>query len=108
MTLPRAFLSFGFLLLLLLAAMLLELSTQNKTKKWVNEAERWTFIEELLDSIILDVRHRCYVSKSHTGVRYVTSLVRRHLMRIEELLLEEEMYDEVVSVASLEEELCQK
>ena len=57
------FLSFGFLLLLLAAMLLLELSsakrtipnvevqmTQNETKERVNEAERWATIEELLDS----------------------------------------------------------
>ncbi|MCK4958021.1 MAG: hypothetical protein KAT00_01440 [Planctomycetes bacterium] len=67
--------------------------TQNETKEQVSETKRWTAIEELLDSIALDVQHRCYISKSRTGVRYVTSLVRRHLMRVEELLAEEEMYN---------------
>lgn len=60
--------------------------------------EAWTIIEELLDSIASDVHHRCYVPQSHTGVRSITLLVKRHLIRIDELLLEQEMCDQPLAV----------
>lgn len=50
---------------------------------------RWLEIEECLDSLVMDVQHRCYPEHSDTGVRGLMLLVRRHLWKVEQLLLEE-------------------
>lgn len=51
--------------------------------------ERWREIEECFDSIELDIQHRCYSGRSVSGPGYIALLVRRHLSRIDLLLLEE-------------------
>ena len=51
--------------------------------------DRWLEIEECLDSIVLDVQNRCYPEQSDTGVRGLMLLVRRHLWKVEQLLLED-------------------
>ena len=54
----------------------------------MTKEERWKEIEECFKSIELDVKSRCYVEHSTTGIRYMVLLVRKHLGRIDELLLE--------------------
>lgn len=58
----------------------------------MTEDERWDEIEELFDSIVLDVQHRCYAEHSPIGAGHVALLVKRHLVRIDELLLEAQYY----------------
>ena len=55
----------------------------------MTDEERWAEIEEHLHTIGLDVQHRCYDEHSVTGVRYVQMLVRRNLVQIDKLLLED-------------------
>ena len=54
-----------------------------------NPQNRWTEVEECLDSIVMDVQHRCYPEPGTSGVRHLLMVVRRHLLQIDQLLLEE-------------------
>ena len=56
--------------------------------------ERWKEIEEYLSSIALDVSHRSFAPGSRIGARHLLLLMRRHVVRIEELLLEDEVVEE--------------
>ena len=59
----------------------------------MTDEERWAEIEECFEAVRLDVENRCYADRSIVGARYLELLVRRHLRRIDELLLEDLIRD---------------
>lgn len=51
------------------------------------EEEIWEEVEDCFYSLYKDVKHRCYPKQDIVGARYIEVLARRHLSRIDYLLL---------------------